>query len=116
MRVMPSVTDTMVPTLRASVTDVKFSIRCLMRSLISVALMAIYQFLDYSLGRQLVGNAVEPRAQRAVDHQIPGAQDRATDQCRVRRAMQAHLPLQLARERLGQRELLLMVERRGGGD
>ena len=38
---MPSVTDTIVPTLRASVTDLKFSIRCLIRSLISVALMAM---------------------------------------------------------------------------
>ena len=38
---MPSVTDTMEPTLRASVTDLKFSIRCLISSLISVALMAM---------------------------------------------------------------------------
>jgi len=38
---MPSVTDMMEPTLRASVTPLKFSIRCLMRSLISVALIAI---------------------------------------------------------------------------
>ncbi len=45
MRVMPSVSDTMVPTLRASVDDLKFSIRCLMRSEISVALMAIYRIL-----------------------------------------------------------------------
>ena len=41
MRVMPSVTETIEPTLRASVTDLKFSIRCLIRSLISVALMAM---------------------------------------------------------------------------
>ena len=38
---MPSVTDTIVPTLRASVTPLKLSIRCLIRSLISVALIAI---------------------------------------------------------------------------
>ncbi len=41
MRQMPSVTDTTVPTLRASVTPLKFSIRCLIRSLISVALIAM---------------------------------------------------------------------------
>ena len=41
MRAMPSVTDTMVPTLRASVTDLKFSMRCLISSLISVALIAM---------------------------------------------------------------------------
>src|SRR4029079_11665326 len=99
MRVMPSVTDTMVPTLRASVDDLKFSIRCLMRSEISVALMAIYRILSSSQGlrpgltgllrnpvritarsaleescRQLRSDAVEPRAQRAVDYQVAGAQ------------------------------------------
>src|SRR4051812_5793586 len=103
MRVMPSVTDTMVPTLRASVDDLKFSIRCLMRSLISVALMAIsrssVQFF-YALRGQLSGHAVEPRAQRAVDYQVAGAQDRATDQRLVRLTMQSHLSLQLARESL----------------
>ena len=40
-RVMPSVTEIMVPTLRASVAVSNFSMRCLMRSLISVALMAM---------------------------------------------------------------------------
>src|SRR5687767_2734646 len=103
MRVMPSVTDTMVPTLRASVADLKLSIRCLMRSLISVALMAISKSSvrirsgRAALGGQLVSEAVEPRTQGAVDHQISGAQDGAADQCRIRLAMQAHLPLQLAR-------------------
>ncbi len=44
MRQMPSVSETIVPTLRASVTGLKLSIRCLMRSLISVALMAMMVF------------------------------------------------------------------------
>jgi hypothetical protein len=38
-----------VPTLRASVTDLKLSIRCLIRSLISVALMAILIVILYAL-------------------------------------------------------------------
>ncbi len=61
MRVMPSVTDTIVPTLRASVTDLKSSIRCLMRSLISLALMAMSVFpAKNCLGGELVGDALEP--------------------------------------------------------
>ena len=39
MRTMPSVTETTVPTLRASVADWKFLMRSLIRSLISDALM-----------------------------------------------------------------------------
>ena len=39
MRQMPSVTDTIVPTLRASAAESNFAMRCLMRSLISDALM-----------------------------------------------------------------------------
>src|SRR5512138_563242 len=100
MRVMPSVTDTMVPTLRASVTDLKFSIRALIRSLISVALMAMvfpqYEFCCAAFagsGGQLVGDALEPRAQRAVDHQIAGAEHGTADQGRVRRRVQADLAL-----------------------
>ncbi len=41
MRTMPSVTLTTVPTLRASVADLNLSMRALMRSLISDALMDI---------------------------------------------------------------------------
>ncbi len=41
MRTMPSVTLTTVPTLRASVADWNFSMRALIRSLISDALMDI---------------------------------------------------------------------------
>jgi len=41
MRQMPSLIDTIVPTLRASVTDLKPSILWRMRSLISVALIAM---------------------------------------------------------------------------
>src|SRR5579864_2640497 len=111
MRVMPSVTDMMEPTLRASVTPLKFSIRCLMRSLISVALMAIpsvpFKNLSQSgpmklsvlidadqlagnakaqfhgwLSGEFVGDAVETGAERAVDDEIAGAEDSAADQRR----------------------------------
>src|SRR5213082_2381036 len=96
MRVMPSVTDTIEPTLRASVTALKFSILCLMRSLISVALMAISsvpvkaQFHGWSSGSQLVGDAVKARAQRAVDHQIARAQHRAADELGIDRTIRLH--------------------------
>ena len=69
---MPSVTDTIVPTLRASVADLKFSIRCLIRSLISDALMdmCVLSRKANSLCGQFVGDALEARAERAVDHQV----------------------------------------------
>src|SRR5277367_1290143 len=115
---MPSVTDTMVPTLRASVTDLKFSIRCLIRSLISVALMAICVLSTANSlrsGGQFVGDALEARSDRAIDHQVPGAHDRATDEGRVDLSVQAYLALQALLERGGQLLLLRGVERRRGG-
>src|ERR1044071_693571 len=97
MRVMPSVTDTMVPTLRASVTDLKFSIRCLIRSLISDALMAIVNRpLRIRSGSQLVRDALEPRSQAAIDNQVSGADHRAADERRIRLGAQTHFALQSA--------------------
>src|SRR5580704_17391011 len=97
MRQLPSVTDTMVPTLRASVTDLKFSIRCLIRSLISVALMAICVLSTANSlrsGGQFESDALEAGGERAVDHQIPGAHDSAADDGGIDLGMQAHLALQ----------------------
>src|SRR5207237_9888229 len=118
MRVMPSVTDTIEPTLRASVTALKFSIRCFMRSLISVALIAMSLVLYESLasGRQLVGDALEPRAQRPVDHEVPRAQHRPADQPLIDLAVQAHRALQSLLERGGELLFLGRVERCRGGD
>src|SRR5207248_3058732 len=117
---MPSVTDTIVPTLRASVTALKFSIRCLIRSLISVALIAMCfgssKLLSVCLDCQLVRDPVEPGAQRAVDDEVAGAQHGSADELRVRLAVQAHRPFQLALERGRERLLLSLVQRRGGGD
>src|ERR1700760_4645567 len=96
MRVIPSVTDTIVPMLRASVTPLKLSIRCLIRSLISVALIAMSCPIAKFLSSQLVRNAVEPRAHRAIDDQIAGTQHRAAQQGRIGLAVQADLPLQSA--------------------
>jgi hypothetical protein len=48
---MPSVTVTTVPTLRSSVALAKFSMRDLIRSLISDALMAIVRVLNKSGGQ-----------------------------------------------------------------
>src|SRR5579864_2880395 len=118
MRVMPSVTETIEPTLRASVTDLKFSMRCLMSSLISVALMAISstpgkaQFNGWSSGRQLVSDALEPGAQRAIDHQVPGAQHRTADELRVCLAVQPHLAPQPLLERCAELVPLRLIERR----
>src|SRR5580692_2172637 len=101
---MPSVTDTMVPTLRASVTPLKFSMRCLMRSLISVALMAMLRIpCEFRMGGrsscdQLVGDALQAPAHRAIDDQVTGAHHGAAEKFRVSRAMQAHLALQAARQ------------------
>src|SRR5215470_7647042 len=96
MRVMPSVTDTIVPTLRASVTPLKLSIRCLIRSLISVALIAIGCPVSEFLSSQLVGYAVEPRTYGAIDHQVSRTQHGAAEQARIRFAVQANLPFEPA--------------------
>src|SRR5215831_15008185 len=114
MRVMPSVTDTMEPTLRASVTDLKFSIRCLISSLISVALIAISSVPWVVLGGQLVGDAVEPRAQRAVDDQVAGAQDSAADELGIRLTVQPHLALEASLERCRELLALRLIQRRRG--
>src|SRR6185437_15562554 len=115
MRVMPSVTDTIVPTLRASVTDLKPSIRFLMRSLISVALMAMSNPRKKCLGGQVVGDALESGAQRAVDDQIAGTQYGAADQCGIRCALQTDRAFQAPLERCYQIAPLCVVERCGGG-
>src|SRR5271165_6981556 len=97
---MPSVTDTMVPTLRASVTPLKFSMRCLMRSLISVALMAMLRIpCEFRRGGgssrdQFVGDALQAPAYRAIDDQVTGAHHGAAQKFRVGGAMQAHFALQ----------------------
>ena len=44
-------------------------------------------------GSQCVGDALEARAQRAVDHQVARAQHRAADQRRIDLAVQAHAAL-----------------------
>src|SRR4029077_2824474 len=113
MRVMPSVTEMIEPTLRASVTDLKFSIRCLIRSEISVALMAMYVL---SLRGQFVGDAVKPGAQRAVDHQVPGAQHCAADQRRIDLTVQSYGALESLVQRGGELALLTRIHGRGGCD
>src|SRR5215212_4409886 len=112
---MPSVTETIVPTLRASVTDLKPSIRCLMRSLISVALMAIYLVLiQIRSSGQLVCDALEARAQAAVDYQVPGANHRTADERAIRRRVQTHFAFQFTGQRFRKSALLPIRERRGG--
>src|SRR6185312_11186241 len=68
------------------------------------------------LGCQLVSDALEPCAQRAVDDQIPGAQYRAADERRVRDTLQPHGASQPPLQGRSQRASLGIVERRGGGD
>src|ERR1700678_3611656 len=116
---MPSVTDTMVPTLRASVTPLKFSMRCLMRSLISVALMAMlripceFRMSGRSSRHQFVGDALQAPAHRAIDDQVTGAHYGAAEEFRVSGAMQTHLVLQAPVECRRQRLLLPLIERCG---
>src|SRR5579863_7304084 len=101
MRVMPSVTETMVPTLRASVTDLKPSIRCLMRSEISLALMAMRMFpRKEALSGELVTDALEAGAQRPVHDPIPGAQHGPADERRIGGTLHADLASEPALERL----------------
>src|SRR3954452_9577013 len=116
MRVMPSVTDTIVPMLRASVTPLKLSIRCLIRSLISVALIAMSCPVTKFLSSELVSNAVEPRAYGAIDDQIAGTQHRTAQQGRIGFTVQADLPLQSALQSSRQRVALTIPERSRGGD
>src|SRR5262245_37588918 len=107
---MPSVTVITVPTLRASVADWNFSMRALIRSLISDALMDIVRpFLIQEFGRE----PLEPAAQRAVDHQVVGTQDRAADQRRIDFAVQSHLAVEPLAQGTGVALLLLDAQRRG---
>src|ERR1700723_4355212 len=102
---MPSVTLTTVPTLRASVADLNLSMRALMRSLISDALMDITLNPLANTGhlrRQLERNAFEPAEQGTVDYRIAGTQYGAADQGGIRVAVQAHRALELALEGLGE--------------
>ena len=87
---MPSVTVTTVPTLRASVADLKFSMRDLMRSLISDALTDIVLILEKFLSGHFNGQAFEPALDGAVDHQIAGLEDGAANEAAVDLGMQAH--------------------------
>src|SRR5580698_8067956 len=115
MRTMPSVTLTTVPTLRASVADLNLSMRALMRSLISDALMDITLnplANTVRLRRQLERDAFEPAEQGTVDYRVAGAQYGAADQCGVRGVVQPHRALELAPESL----LLGAVDRRRGSD
>src|ERR1700677_2640574 len=117
MRTMPSVTLTTVPTLRASVADLNLSMRALMRSLISDALMDITLNPLANTGRlrrQLERNALEPAEQGTVDYRVAGAQYGAADQCGIRGVVQPHGALELALESLRERLLLRAVDRRGG--
>src|SRR5580704_6763198 len=117
MRTIPSVTLTTVPTLRASVADLNLSMRALMRSLISDALMDITLNPLANTGhlrRQLERDAFEPAEQGTVDYRVAGTEDRAADQCGIRGAVQPHAALELALESLGERRLLGAVDRRSG--
>src|ERR1700742_1897196 len=116
MRQMPSVTETIVPTLRASVTDLKLSIRCLMRSLISVALIAMcgsYEFFN-GLSRQLVRDLVQLRPQRAVDDEIARLQHGSANERGIRMTLHADATLQPAFQRFRQRLPLPLVQGRRG--
>ena len=117
MRVMPSVTDTMVPTLRASVDDLKFSIRCLMRSLISVALMAItdssvvFVYAVSSVAMRSSRVRREPSITRSPARRTaPPISVLSVSQCS--RTWRFNLRASASLND----ELLLLVERRGGGD
>src|SRR5687768_258417 len=97
---MPSVTVTTVPTLRSSVALANLSMRALMRSLISDALMAISatsfekrtaHFSAISVRtttppvfrvsvRERDGEPIQTRFQRTVDHEVARAHDRTADQ------------------------------------
>src|SRR5258708_17119746 len=116
MRTMPSVTLATVPTLRVAVADLNVSMRALMRSLISDALMDItlnpLANTD-RLRRQLERNAFEPAEQGTVDYRIAGAQHGAADQCGIRVAVQPHRALEFALEGPGERLLLGAVDGRG---
>src|SRR5688572_30456112 len=90
MRQMPSVTVTTVPTLRASLADLKFSMRDLMRSLISDALTDMFRFLK-NLSSHFNGQAFEPALDGTVDHEIAGLEDGAANEAAVDLGMQTHL-------------------------
>src|SRR5258708_33525975 len=113
---MPWGTLTTVPTLRASDADLHLSMRALMTSLISDALMDITLnplANTERLCRQLERNAFEPAEQGTVDHRIAGTQHGAADQRGIRVEVQPHRALEFALEGPGERLLLGAVDGRG---
>src|SRR5688572_23645723 len=113
MRTMPSVTVTTVPMLRSSEALANFSMRALIRSLISEALIAM---VPLPLMHDLRRESLEPCFERAVDDEVAGAHDSAADQRRIDRAVQAHFTLQPFLERRGQPRALCLVQLHSRGD
>src|SRR5579862_7356743 len=112
MRTMPSVTLTTVPTLRASAADWNFSMRALMRSLISDALMDISILLwrrprapaYFGLAGQFRSQALEPALQGAVDHEVARMNHRPSEERGIHAVAHVHPALESRVE--GPRQLL----------
>src|ERR1051325_5186976 len=114
MRQMPSVTVTTVPTLRASLADLKFSMRDLMRSLISDALTDMGSILEKTLCGQFGGQTLETALDGAVDHEVAGLEDGTTEQGLIDLRVQAHAAAELLLQRRRVAALLVGRQRRGG--
>src|SRR5262245_18419458 len=109
-RTIASVTVTTVPMLRSSAALANFSIRALIRSLISEALIAIAASSKLSM-HYLRGEPLEARLERGVDDEIAGAHDGAADQACVDGAVQSHFTLQSLLLCRSQSRALCLVER-----
>src|SRR5690554_3056840 len=97
MRITPSDTPTMVPSLRAWALTSRLSMRCLMTSLISDGFSCcICSFLNSfpGLGIQCLGQFLQLPAHGAVDDHVPRPYDQSADQAVVDLDFDLHLPLQ----------------------
>src|ERR1700734_2584287 len=118
---MPSVTLTTVPMFRASAADWNFSMRALMRSLISDALMDISILLASAaaaaavlwLASQFGSQALQAALEGPIDHQIARMNDRAPEERGVHAVAHVHAALESRVERSGKLVGLRRVELHG---
>jgi len=111
MRQMPSVTETTVPTLRASLADENFSIRWRIRSLISEALIDMKLILPVvSLAGGRSCQLCQASADAAINDQVIGPDHGSADQGRIYLAVQMHVAVQAFAHGGGKALALLAVE------
>src|SRR3989338_469531 len=113
MRTMPSETETIVPSLRASDEVSRLAMRCLMISLISAGFSCC---MVGSSGIQGARQLVQPAAHGSVDNQVAEADDNAAHQRRIHIDGNAHVLRKTTLQRSGELRCFSVAHCVGGSD